>query len=268
VLLQPADHARLPKSSNFACCYVLTKKINMDFTGKTALVTGSSRGIGESIAIRLSGLGMHVVISGRDAEKLNELKHKIQLTGPEPHIIVADISNPATPEKLIRETIQKFGRLDILVNNAGFAVSKSLSMTLPEEWDRMMAINARGPFFLCKEAIPHLQKSDCATIINISSVVGRLGYENQAAYAASKHALMGFSKVLAKEVQPLGIRVHTIAPGGVATDMVKTMRSDLDTSNLIQPEEIADVVEFLLKYRGNAMIDNIDVRRSNGTPFV
>ncbi len=239
----------------------------MDFTGKTALVTGSSRGIGESIAIRLSLLGIHVVITGRDAAKLDALKHKMQSSGAEPHVIIADMSNPATPEQLIRETIQRFGRLDILVNNAGYAVSKSLSTTEPEEWDRMMAINARGPFFLCKEAIPYLQKSDCATIVNISSVVGRLGYEKQAAYAASKHALMGFSKVLAREVQPLGIRVHTIAPGGVATDMVKTMRSDIDTSSLIQPEEIADIVEFLLTYRGNAMIDNIDVRRSNGTPF-
>lgn len=78
---------------------------------------------------------------------------------------------------------------------------------------------------------------------------------------------MGFSKVLAKEVQPLGIRVHTIAPGGVATDMVKTMRADIDVSQLIQPEEIADIVEFFLRHRGNAMIDNIDVRRANGTPF-
>tara|TARA_R110002050_G_scaffold141496_2_gene266705 strand:+ start:59804 stop:60526 length:723 start_codon:yes stop_codon:yes gene_type:complete len=239
----------------------------MDFSGKTALVTGSFRGIGERIAFRLSLLGIHVVITARDAERLDALKHQIQSSGAEPHIIVADMSNPTTPEQLIRETIQKFGRLDILENNAGYAVSKSLSMTDPEEWDRMIAINARGPFFLCKEAIPYLQKSDCATIINISSVVGRLGYENQAAYAASKHALMGFSKVLAREVQPLGIRVHTIAPGGVATDMVKTKRSDIDTLSLIQPDEIADRVQFLLKYGGNAMIDNIDVRRSNGTPF-
>lgn len=239
----------------------------MDLKGKTALVTGSSRGIGESIALRLSHLGINVVITGRDTKKLEVLKQKMQLIGTAPHMVVADISDPATPKKLLEETIQVFGRLDILINNAGYAVSKSISDTSSNEWDHMMAINARGPFLLCQASIPHLQKSECATIINISSVVGRMGYENQAAYAASKHALMGFSKVLAKEVQPLGIRVHTIAPGGVATDMVKTMRADLDISNLISPEEITDIVVFLLKYRGNAMIDNIDVRRSNGTPF-
>lgn len=239
----------------------------MDLKGKTALVTGSSRGIGESIALRLSHLGINVVITGRDTKKLEVLKQKMQLIGTAPHMVVADISDPATPKKLLEETIQIFGRLDILINNAGYAVTKSISDTSSNEWDHMMAINARGPFLLCQASIPHLQKSECATIINISSVVGRMGYENQAAYAASKHALMGFSKVLAKEVQPLGIRVHTIAPGGVATDMVKTMRADLDISNLISPEEITDIVVFLLEYRGNAMIDNIDVRRSNGTPF-
>jgi len=239
----------------------------MDFKGKTALVTGSSRGIGESIALRLSHLGINVVITGRDTKKLEVLKQKMQLIGTAPHMVVADISDPATPKKLLEETIQVFGRLDILINNAGYAVSKSISDTSLNEWDHMMVINARGPFLLCQASIPHLQKSECATIINISSVVGRMGYENQAAYAASKHALMGFSKVLAKEVQPLGIRVHTIAPGGVSTDMVKTMRPDLDLSNLISPEEITDIVAFLLQFRGNAMIDNIDVRRSNGTPF-
>ncbi|MBF6629115.1 MAG: SDR family oxidoreductase [Proteiniphilum sp.] len=239
----------------------------METKGMIALITGASRGIGESIAIRLAAMGMQIVITGRDADKLEMLKDHIQKIAPKPHIIVADISAPDTPGRLIGETIQMFGGIDLLVNNAGYAISKSLEETDYHEWDHSMAVNARAPFFICKEAIPYLRESACATIINISSVVGRLGYVHQAAYAASKHALMGFSKVLAKEVQPLGIRVHTIAPGGVATDMVKTMRADIDESQLIQPEEIADIVEFFLRHRGNAMIDNIDVRRANGTPF-
>ena len=235
--------------------------------GKIALITGASRGIGECIAIRLATMGMQLVLTGRDAEKLEQLKKRIQEIAPEPHLVVADITALETPKTLIEETIHVFGGVDIIVNNAGYAITKSLEETDQAEWDRSMAVNARAPFFICKEAIPYLKLSTSATIINISSVVGRLGYAHQAAYAASKHALMGFSKVLAKEVQYHGIRVHTIAPGGVATDMVKTMRADLDVSQLIQPEEIADIVEFLLKHRGNAMIDNIDVRRSNGTPF-
>ncbi len=239
----------------------------MDLKGKVALITGASRGIGKQIALKLAENKVNVVITGRAAEKLNALKHDLRHLETDPHVIVADISKHEVPHELVKEILEKYNRLDILVNNAGFAIARPMIQTTIEEWDNVMATNARAPFFLCQEAIPHLKKSDIATIFNISSVVGRLGYENQAAYAATKHALMGFSKVLAKEVQPLGIRVHIIAPGGVATNMVKKMRPDLDTSNLIKPEEIAEIVEFLLKHRGNAMIDNIDVRRANGTPF-
>lgn len=239
----------------------------MDLTGKNALITGASGGIGTALANSLSGMGMNLVITGRNAAKLDILKKEIEKSGTKVHIIVADISTPDTPKQLIDETIRVFGQLDVLVNNAGYALSKSLEKTSIEEWDQTLTVNARAPFFLCKESIPYLKQSSCATIVNISSVVGRLGYVDQAVYSASKHALMGFSKVLAKEVQPLGIRVHTIAPGGVATDMVKTTRSDIDESQLIQPEEIADIVAFLLKNRRNGVIDNINIRRSNSTPF-
>ncbi|KUL08592.1 MAG: Short-chain dehydrogenase/reductase SDR [Proteiniphilum sp. 51_7] len=239
----------------------------MELSGKVALITGASGGIGESIAVRLASLGMKLLITGRNREKLEQLKEKIEKHGSEAHLITADISAPDTPGRLIEGTIRKFGGLDLLVNNAGLAVSRPIEETDWDDWEQLMAVNARAPFFICQKSISYLRLSSCATIINISSVVGRLGYTHQAAYAASKHALMGFSKVLAREVQPLGIRVHTIAPGGVATEMVKSMRADLDQSELIQPEEIADIVEFLLKHRGNAMIDNIDVRRFNGNPF-
>ncbi len=112
-----------------------------------------------------------------------------------------------------------------------------------------------------------MEKAKAPVIVNISSVVGRLGYEKQGAYAASKHALMGFSKVLAKELQPKGFRVHVLSPGGVATEMVSKMRPDIDTSELIQPEEIAEIVQFLIKNRGNAMIDTINIRRESSTPW-
>lgn len=239
----------------------------MNLVGKIALITGVSGGIGTSIANRLSGMGMHLVITGRNVEKLDILKKEIEKSETKVHIIVADISLPDTPKQLIEETIQVFGKLDLLVNNAGYAILKSLEETDVDDWDHSIAVNSRAPFFMCKESIPYLKESSCATIVNISSVVGRLGYVDQAVYTASKHALMGFSKVLAKEVQPLGIRVHTIAPGGVATEMVETTRSDLDVTQLIQPKEIANIVEFLLKHRGNGIIDNINIRRSNSTPF-
>jgi 3-oxoacyl-[acyl-carrier protein] reductase len=168
---------------------------------------------------------------------------------------------------LVHGTVQRFGRLDILVNNAGMGVFGPLVDTSTEEWDRVMAVNARGPFLLCREAIPLLRQQAHSFIINITSVVGVKGYANQAAYSASKHAVMGMTRALAKEVHADGIRVHAICPGGVDTDLVRDARPDLDPSVLIQPEEIADLVVFLVTRHGQAVVDEIHVRRAASTPW-
>ena len=128
-------------------------------------------------------------------------------------------------------------------------------------------MNARAPFFLCKEAFPYLKESGKPIVINIASVVGFKGYANQSVYSSSKHALTGFTKVFAKEVQPYGIRVHLISPGGVATEMVKQMRPDIDAGELIQPEEIAEIVRFIVTRKGNGTIDQFYIRRYSGLAF-
>ena len=179
----------------------------------------------------------------------------------------ADLMDVKAPAELIKKVVEHFGKLDILINNAGIVIPKPLAETSAEEWDKQMAINARAPFLLCREAIPYLKKSDHASIINISSVVGYKGYVNQAAYTASKHALMGMTKVLAQEVYDDGIRVHVIAPGGVRTEMISLARPDLAEVAMPTPGDIADVVIFLLKYRGNAVIDEINIRRSSNRPW-
>jgi 3-oxoacyl-[acyl-carrier protein] reductase len=130
-----------------------------------------------------------------------------------------------------------------------------------------MAVNARAPFLLCRDAIPHLRQQPRSFIVNITSVVGVKGYINQALYSASKHAVMGMSKALAKEVQKDGIRVHAICPGGVDTDLVGQARPDLDRSVLMKPEEVAEVVLFLVTRRGIAVIDQVDMRRESSTPW-
>ena len=131
-----------------------------------------------------------------------------------------------------------------------------------------MAINLRSPFVLTKLALPYLKKSDAATIINIASVVSHAGYPQQSIYTASKHALLGMTKSLAAEYYQDNIRVHAISPGGVYTNMVKVSRPDLKPDGMIQPEEIADIIEFLLTHRGNAVIDEILVHRVNKQPFI
>lgn len=235
--------------------------------GQTAVITGASRGIGKAIALKLAGLKYNIVIVGRNKEALHSLKKDIEEMGVRCHPIAADLSHEDVPAKIIDEVIFTLGRIDVLINNAGLANPGSVAETSVAEWNSIFNVNARAPFFLCQAAIPHLKKSKNPFIINIGSVVGFKGYINQAVYASSKHALTGFTKVLAKEVQTDGIKVHLISPGGVNTEMVREMRPDINTGELIQPEEIAELVEFLVTRSGKGTIDHFYIRRKNGLAF-
>ena len=137
-----------------------------------------------------------------------------------------------------------------------------------DEYDRIMSINVRTPFFLMQKALPHLKKSQTPAILNIASVVAHAGYPLQSVYTASKHALLGLTKSVAREYYKEGIRVHAICPGGVYTDMVKVSRPDLSPEGMIMPEEVAGIAHFLLANRGNAVIDEILVHRVGKEPFL
>jgi 3-oxoacyl-[acyl-carrier protein] reductase len=241
--------------------------MEMSLEGKVALITGAGRGIGRSIALTLAKHGAKIALSARNLQELQAVQADIIALGQEAIYEVVDVSLEADVKILLEKTVQHFGRLDVVVNNAGLGIYGPLVETSVETWDKIMAVNARGPFLVCREAIPHLKKQKRSFIINISSVVGIKGYENQTAYTASKHALMGLSKALSKEVQKDGIRVHALCPGGVDTQMVALARPDLDPSILMQPQEIADIVLFLVTRSGNAVIDEVLVRRETSTPW-
>jgi 3-oxoacyl-[acyl-carrier protein] reductase len=235
--------------------------------GKVAIVTGAGRGIGRSIALALAHNGARVSLAARTEAELGAVQSEIEAFGGQAAIFPTDVSRESEVISLVSNTVRQLGRLDILINNAGIGIFGPLVETTIEEWDRLIAVNARGPFLLCREAIPYLKQHEQSFIINITSVVGVKGYINQAAYSASKHAAMGMAKALAKEVQKDGIRVHAICPGGVDTQLVGKARPDLDRSVLIRPEEIADIVLFLVTQQGNAVIDEIYVRRATSTPW-
>lgn len=240
---------------------------NSQLNGRVALVTGASRGIGRAIAILLAQEGVRILANARSKDRLQSTLEEIAKQGGQAIALPGDLSQTAEVHRLAQEAMDAYGQLDILVNNAGISIKKPFYDSTEEEWNRLFAVNALAPFLLCRDCLPALKESNAATIVQIGSVVGLKGYVEQSLYSASKHALMGFTKVLAQEVQPFGIRVHAINPGGVYTDMVKTMRPDLDPGGLIQPDEIAQVVLFLLTHRKNAMIDDIHLRRANGEPW-
>ncbi len=230
-----------------------------------AFITGAGRGIGRSIALALSGAGYRLALTARKNDGLIETANLCK--AGDAILVPANLTEPGAPESLAEHVIAKAGGLDVLVNNAGAVYSGSVDDTNAENWDQMMAINARAPFLLTRACLPALRRSPQATIVNIGSVVSEKGYPMQSAYAASKHALAGWTKSLAAELQGSSIRVHLIMPGGVATDMVLKVRPDIDPSDLIAPDEIAAAVGFLIKNRGGAVIDSISMHRLGKTPF-
>ena len=236
--------------------------------GKIALITGASGGIGSCIARRFAQDGISLALLGRSEEKLAATAASVREYGVETLLLPGDLLDDAYLEDCFAAVKERFGGLDILVNNAGIALSRSFEETTMAEFDRIMALNARVPYLACHLALPLLRCSECASILNIASVVAHKGYPLQSAYAASKHALAGFTKSLASEVYREDIRFHLISPGGVFTDMVRIARPDLTGEDMILPEDIAEIAAFFIEHRTNAVIDEICVHRSGKEPFL
>ena len=161
----------------------------------------------------------------------------------------------------------RFGKIDILVNNAGIGRFGSVADFEVCQFNELMAVNLRGTFLCCRQALKLMIPQKNGYIINISSVVGIKGYPNQAAYTASKHGIMGFTKSLAVEAQEHNIRVSAILPGGVDTELLRMARDDIETSTMMHPDDIAHAVIFLLSLSERAAIDQIYIRRNSSSPF-
>lgn len=235
--------------------------------GKVAIVTGASRGIGRAISVALAQEAATIVLAARSIQDLQKTTEQVTKAGGAAHIVHVELTEEDSIRNLVKVTGEKLGRLDILVNNAGVTHSAELQQTTTEDWQRCISINARAPFILCREALPLLKKSESAHIINIASIVGVKGYPLQSAYTASKHALRGMTMSLAEELRGSNIRVHLLCPGGVDTDMVDNVRPDIVKDELIKPEEIAELVLYLVTHKGNAVVDELRIRRATSAPW-
>lgn len=241
--------------------------IDMESHEHVALITGAGRGIGRAIAVSLARLGVATMLTARRQEGLEETARLVDEVGGRPHFLTADLCDPATPRRLVEETLAQFGRLDILINNAGEFLLKPFAETTLDEFDLLLQVNLRAPFALTQAALPALIASPAGTIINIASAAGKRFYPGQSVYCASKHGLLGLNKVLAAELRAQGIRVHAICPGGVATEMTTNQRPDWQPEDLMAPEDIAAAVVYLLSLSPRATVDELPMRRIAADPI-
>ncbi len=226
----------------------------IDLTGKVALVTGGSRGIGRAIAEKLASLGARVVVNYHQNEAAaQEVVERIRAAGGEAVAVQGDVRSAEDARRMVKTALDTFGRLDILVNNAGTTRDNLLALMKEEDWDLVLETNLKGTYQVTKAAIRSMMKQRSGRIINITSVAGVAGNPGQTNYAAAKAGIIGFTKSLAKEIGPRNITVNAVAPGYVPTDLTADLPEELiqqaveltPLGRLGTVEDVANVVAFL-----------------------
>lgn len=229
--------------------------MNTLLKGQTAIITGGTAGLGKAIAIKFAEAGAKVAIFGTSNERGAQVVEEIrQKTNSDDAIFIrVDVANTADVDAAIKQVLERFSNVDILVNNAGITKDQLLMKMSEDDWDQVMDVNVKSCFNTCKSLVRTMMKARKGKIINMSSVVGLTGNAGQANYAASKAAIVGFTKSLAKELAPRNICVNCVAPGFITTPMTDALTEDQRKSALSrvplgrmgEPQEIANAALYL-----------------------
>jgi 3-oxoacyl-[acyl-carrier protein] reductase len=231
--------------------------------GKTAIITGAARGIGEAIAIKFAEQGCNIAftyVSDSSIEKANALEAKLNSYGIHAVGYKTNAGNYAASEIFVNDVIKEFGQIDICVNNAGISKDNLLMRMTPEQWDDVMTVNLKSVFNITKQVIRPMMKARSGSIINMSSIIGETGNAGQSSYAASKAGIIGFTKSIAKEIGSRNIRCNAIAPGFVETDMTSYLqegeaaekyKASIPLGKFATGEDIANAALFLASDMGS-----------------
>ncbi len=230
-------------------------------TGKTAIVTGSSSGIGKAIALAFAREGATVVVAARRAELCRAVSAQITESGGTSAALPTDITDEGQVDRLIAETVHRFGRLDVLVNNAGLVGGGRVAQLSTAAFNAMIDINLRGTFFCCRAGFRQMKKQGGGTILNMSSVAGVQAWAGTGAYSASKFGVMALTKALADEGRAHGIKVMAICPGGVADELVDASPEEIERSEKISPYDIAETAIYLATLGKHAIVHQVVVDR-------
>ncbi len=228
-------------------------------TDKVAIVNGSSRGLGRAIAIELGDHGAKVVINYYQSKDAAEkLAREMKKRGQEVLVVQAGVAHPDECQRLVEETVKRFGGLDILVNNAGVNRDRTIRRMATEEWREVLATDLDSVFYCTYAAVPHMIERGGGRIVNMSSIVGQMGNLGQSNYAAAKAGIVGFSKAAAQELARFNITVNSLCPGFIETEMVTNLTDDVQKALLAKiplgrfgkPEEVAQITRFLVTEGG------------------
>lgn len=232
-------------------------------SGKVALITGASAGIGQACARALATEGAELVLTARRRERLESLSAEVQAIGSKAAIVTGDARDEETARQTVAAAKESFGRLDILINNTGVGNYKKLVDTSAEEYDEMMDINVRSTFLFTRHAVPTMLSQGSGTILMISSMAGIYGFGGEAVYCMTKFAQVGFAQALDKELRPNGIKVGVICPGGVKTEFALGKgRTDesVAQSDMLEAEDVASAVVLACTQSAKSRIIQIQMR--------
>ncbi|WP_202967342.1 SDR family NAD(P)-dependent oxidoreductase [Nitrospira moscoviensis] len=228
---------------------------------KVAIVTGSSSGIGKAIALRFGAEGAKVVATARRLTLCEETVRQIRQRGGEAWAVQTDVADERQVDRLIAETVNRYGRLDVLVNNAGVGGGGRLAETTTEAFDDVINVNLRGTFFCCRAGFQQMKRQGGGVIINMSSVAGVQAWAGTGTYSASKHGIMALTKSLADEGRPYHIKVSAICPGAVADELVDASPAEIARSEKIDPFDVAETAVYLTTLGKYAVVHQIVIDR-------
>jgi 3-oxoacyl-[acyl-carrier protein] reductase len=230
----------------------------------TALITGATHGIGRATAFALGRAGYRVGVCARSAGRVDSLVSELRAAGIDAAGAAADVGDVDQVNDVVERVSGALGQIGVLVNNAGVLIARPIEELTLEDWDTTMATNLRGPFLMTRAVLPQMRTRRQGTIVNVASLAARNGFAGGSAYAASKHALLGFGRALMLELRKEGIRVITVCPGSVDTGMLSDQPMlQSDPARILQPEDVAETILHALRLPERAMVSEIDIRPSN-----
>jgi 3-oxoacyl-[acyl-carrier protein] reductase len=233
-------------------------------TRSTAFVTGATQGIGRATAFALGRAGYRLGVCARTAAKVEAVVAELRAEGIEAAGAAADVAHPDQIRRAVGQVVEQLGEIGVLINNAGVLIARPFDELTLEDWDVTMATNLRSLYLVTREVLPAMRRRREGTIVNVASLAGRNGFVGGTAYTASKHAVLGFARSLMLEVRKDGVRVVTVCPGSVDTDLLDDQPMlTPKRERILQPEDVADAILQAVRLPGRALVSELDIRPTN-----